>query len=310
MARVVVAGATGMIGRALTDALARRGDEVIALSRRPPATREVTGTRLVAWPDPKQTPPPRESIAGADAVVNLLGEPIAQRWTADAKREIRDSRVLGTRSLVQAIRALPADARPAVVVSQSAAGFYGPRGGEQLDESSPAGDDFLARVVVEWEREADTARGETRVVLTRTGVVLAPRAGVLERMLGPFRLGVGGPVAGGGQFVPWIHLDDVVGALLRCVDDESLRGPVNVTAPTPVTNAELSKTLGRVLHRPAVLPVPGVALRALYGEMATVVTTGQRVVPVRLREAGYEFSFPELEPALRDVIAPAGGDQG
>jgi uncharacterized protein (TIGR01777 family) len=235
----------------------------------------------------------------------LLGEPVAQRWTETARREIRDSRVLSTRSLVAALRQLPDEHRPAALVSQSATGYYGPRGDEPVSEDAPAGEDFLAAVTRAWEHEALAASElpGLRVVLTRTGVVLSPRGGALAKMLPPFRLGAGGPVAGGRQYVPWIHLDDVVGALLRCLDDQRITGPVNVTAPNPVTNAEFSRTLGRVLHRPAVLPVPGAALRLLYGEMASIVTTGQRVMPQRLLQLAHEFRHPELEPALRDVLA-------
>jgi uncharacterized protein (TIGR01777 family) len=191
-----------------------------------------------------------------------------------------------------------------VLVSQSATGYYGPRGDEPVDESDAAGKDFLAGVTVEWEREAGKATSAgVRVATTRTGVVLSAQGGALEKMLPPFKLGVGGPVAGGKQYVPWVHLDDVVGAMLRCLDDDAASGPINLTAPNPVTNAELSKTLGRVLHRPAVLPVPGLALKALYGEMAMIVLTGQRAVPARLGELGYEYRHPRLEDALRDVLS-------
>jgi hypothetical protein len=300
MARVVVAGATGTIGQALTEALVRRGDQVVALSRNPAAT--LRGAEMLHWPEPTRGPPPRDALSGADALVNLLGEPIAQRWSDSVKREIRDSRVLGTRSLVEALRALPDHARPKTFVSQSATGYYGARGDETLDESSAPGGDFLAGVVREWEREAMAAGPLTRVVLTRTGVVLSARSGALEQMLGPFRLGLGGPVAGGRQYVSWIHIDDVVGGLLECLDVRSLQGAVNLVSPSPVTNRELSKTLGRVLGRPAVLPVPSLALRAMFGEMSTVVTTGHRVIPSRLLEAGYRFRLPELEPALRELL--------
>jgi uncharacterized protein len=234
--------------------------------------------------------------------VHLLGEPVAQRWSEDAKRRIRESRVASTRELVRALTALPDGERPGTLVSQSAAGYYGPRDERPLDEDAPAGDDFLAGVVGAWEREARAAEAVARVVRTRTGVVLAPSGGALAKMLPPFKLGVGGPVAGGRQYVPWIHLDDVVGGMLRCLDDASLNGAVNLTGPNPVTNAELSRALGRVLHRPAVLPVPAFALRVLYGEMSVIVTTGQRVVPERLKRAGYEFRFHDVEPALRDVL--------
>ena len=302
MTRVVVAGATGAIGRALTAELVRRGNEVVGLSRNPGKGAGPQGAAMLPWPEPKSSPPPADALAGADAVVNLLGEPIAQRWTEAVKQEIRDSRVLGTRSLVQGIRSLAPGQRPQVFVSQSATGYYGPRGEERLDEDAPPGGDFLAQVVIEWEREAVAAEQLTRVVLTRTGVVLAADSGALAQMLGPFRLGLGGPVAGGRQYVSWIHLDDVVGALIAALETEALRGPVNLTAPSPVTNRELSKALGRVLGRPAVLPVPAAALRIAYGEMAQVVTTGQRVVPSRLLETGYRFRQPDLEPALRDLL--------
>jgi uncharacterized protein len=304
--RVAVTGATGVIGRRAIAAMLARGDQVVALTRDAERGREALGgdVELHAWPDPKHAPPPTTALERADAVLNLLGEPIAQRWSDDAKREIRDSRVLGTRSLVATIAGLPEDRRPRALVSQSATGYYGPRGDDPVRESDPAGDDFLARVTVDWEREAgEAAAAGVRVAITRTGVVLSPAGGALEKMLPPFKLGVGGPVAGGRQYVPWIHLDDVVGAMLRCLDDDGAAGPLNLTAPSPVTNAELSKTLGRVLHRPAVLPVPHLALKTLYGEMATIVVTGQRAVPARLGELGYEFRHPELEAALRDVLA-------
>ncbi len=295
--RVTVTGATGTIGRALVGALTARGDEVTALSR-DPATANLE-VETLGWPDPKKERPPAGAFHGRDAVVHLLGEPIAQRWSDQAKREIRESRVLSTRNLVAALAELPEEDRPRTLVSQSASGWYGPRGAERLDEDQPTGDDFLATVVFEWEAEALKARG-MRVVLTRTGVVLSPRGGALEKMLPFFKLGIGGPVAGGGQYVPWVHMDDVVGAILFCLDTEAARGPVNVTAE-PVTNKELSRTLGRVLRRPAVAPVPALAVKALYGEMATIVTTGQRVVPGRLMELGYEFRQPDLENALRSA---------
>jgi uncharacterized protein (TIGR01777 family) len=302
--RVAVTGATGLIGQTLVKALADRGDQVVALSRDAERARQALGDRVEAhsWPNPTGAPPPEAALAGADAVVHLLGEPVAQRWSDEAKERIRRSRVDGTRSLVQGLLAVAPDRRPAVLVSQSASGFYGPRGDEELTEDAPAGDDFLAGVVVGWEGEATRAAAELRVALTRTGVVLSPEGGALAKMLPFFRLGVGGPVAGGRQYVPWIHLDDVVGALMFCLDNAGAAGPVNLAAPNPVTNAELSRTLGRVLNRPAVLPVPAFALKLLYGEMAQIVVTGQRVVPARLNQLGYEFRHPDLEAALRDVL--------
>jgi uncharacterized protein (TIGR01777 family) len=302
--RVAVTGATGMIGRTLVGALLARGDDVVALSRDPGRAREALGDRVDAhaWPDPTGAPPPPEAFAGAHAVVHLLGEPVAQRWTEQSKQAIRESRVASTRLLAQTLAGLPADERPGTLVSQSATGYYGQRSDETLDESAPPGSDFLAGVVSGWEREALRIAGDLRVTVTRTGVVLAPDGGALAKMLPFFKLGIGGPVADGRQYVPWIHLDDVIGAMLFCLDTPDASGPVNLTAPNPVTNAELSRVLGRVLKRPAFLPVPAVALKLLYGDMAQIVTTGQRVLPARLLELGYQFRYPELEAALRDVL--------
>ncbi len=298
--RIVITGATGTIGAAVTSALRERGDEPVALTRDASRGRERLGVEVHEWD--ASGPPPAEALRGAGAVVHLLGERIDQRWTDDAKRRIRASRVDSTRALVAGLRALPEADRPKTLVSQSAGGFYGARGDEPLDEDAPAGDDFLAEVVVAWEREARAAEDLMRVVYLRTGVVLSPSGGALAKMLPFFKLGVGGPVAGGRQYVAWVHLDDVVGGILRCLDDERAAGPVNLVAPDAVTNAELSKAVGRVLHRPAVLPVPGLAVKLLYGEMAFVVTTGQRIVPRRLQELDHEFRHRELEPALRDVL--------
>ncbi len=300
--KVTVTGATGTLGRTVVAALQARGDEVTALSRDAAAAREKLGQRVRAleWKAPKSELPPAAALSGQDAVVHLLGEPVAQRWSDHAKSEIRDSRVLATRNLVAALRELDEAARPGVLVSQSATGWYGPRGDERVTEGEPAGADFLARVCVEWEAEARKAEElGPRVALTRTGVVLSEDGGALEKMLPAFKLGVGGPVAGGGQYVPWIHAEDIVGALLFCLDTEAATGPLNLTAPEPVTNKELSKALGSVLHRPSAAPVPGLAIKALYGEMASIVTTGVRAVPARLQELGYEFRQPDLEPALR-----------
>ena len=299
--RVAVTGATGAIGRAVVAALVERGDSVVALSRSAVSAEKklVTGVEVAEWAEPSSSPPPAQALAGTDGVVHLLGEPVAQRWNDDARREIRESRVAGTRNLVDGLRA--AEPRPRVLVSQSASGYYGPRGDERVDEREPAAaGDFLADVVVAWEAEARRAEElGVRVALMRTGVVLSEGGGALEKMLPPFKLGVGGPVAGGRQFVPWVHVDDVVGALLFALDTDGASGPINVAAPEPVTNAQLSKALGRVLRRPAVMPVPGFAVRLLYGEMASIVTTGVRMVPRRLDELGYPFRRPDLEDALR-----------
>jgi uncharacterized protein (TIGR01777 family) len=305
MSRIVLTGATGTIGSTLCAALLSGGDQVVVLSRDPARARVRLGEGVDAhaWERPTEEPPPLVALADADAVVHLLGEPIAQRWSGEAKERIRDSRVLSTRQLVAALRDLPEKRRPATLLSQSAAGFYGPSDDRELGEASPPGEGFLAGVVRAWEREARSAEPPMRVATTRTGVVLSPHGGALAKMLPFFRAGVGGPVAGGRQFIPWIHLDDVVGALRFCLSEPGARGPINLAAPTPVSNAEFSAALGRVLRRPALLPVPALALRLLYGEMSEIVTTGQRVVPRRLLELGFSFRHPELEAALRDVLA-------
>lgn len=301
--RVAVTGATGTIGSAVVRELVSRGDEVVALTRDAARARERLGPGVEAaeWTNPSTGPAPAAALSGADAAVHLLGEPVDQRWSDEAKRRIRDSRVNGTRYLVAGLR--DADPRPRVLVSQSASGWYGPRGDEPVDESEPAADDFLAGVVQAWEAEARAAEElGLRVALMRTGVVLSEAGGALGRMMTPFKLGVGGPVAGGDQYVPWVHIDDVVGAVMCALEDERVRGPVNVSAPEPATNRDFSKALGRVLRRPAVAPVPAVALKVMYGEMSSIVTTGVRMVPARLAELGYRFRQPDLEDALRAVV--------
>jgi uncharacterized protein len=334
--RVAVTGATGTLGRALVRALQERGDDVTALSRNAERARgllegamgdgeraeagpgDATGdaeragvaggprtgaVEVATWGDPKAGLPPLDALRGRDAVVHLLGEQIAQRWSDAAKREIRDSRIASTRNLVSALAELPDAERPKILISQSGAGRYGHRGAERLDESAPAGDDFLAQLTAAWEAEARRAEElGVRVVVNRTGVVLAAGAGALEKMLPSFKAGIGGPVAGGRQYVPWVHLDDVVGAVLFELDNEAASGPTNLTAPEPATNRELSKALGRALRRPAVAPVPALGVKALYGEMADIVITGQRAVPARLTQLGYRFKQPELEAALRAAI--------
>ena len=293
--RITITGASGRIGRHLADRLRARGDEVTVLSRDP--------QRGVRW-DPVAEPAPAEALAGRDAVVHLAGEDVAQRWSDGAKSRIRESRVTGTQNLVAGIAAVPADARPAVLVSGSASGYYGPHGDEEVTEAAPAGEDFLATVCAGWEREALAAEPlGLRVVRVRTGIVLDREGGALATMLTPFRLGVGGPVAGGRQWMPWIALEDEVGLLLCAIDDRAYSGAINASAPNPVTNRDFSRALGRALHRPAIAPVPGFAIRALYGEMAQIVTTGVRMVPARALDLGYSFAHPELDAALRSTLA-------
>jgi uncharacterized protein (TIGR01777 family) len=298
--KVTLTGATGLIGSRLVDALRDRGDEVTVLSRRPDHAREALGVEAVRW-DPEAEPAPAGALSGRHGVIHLAGETIGRRWSESSKREIENSRTRGTANLVLGFEA--ADPRPSVLACASAVGIYGARGDERIDESSQAGDDFLATVTSMWEAAAREAEKlGMRVVALRTGVVLDRRGGALQRMLPPFKLGLGGPVAGGDQFVPWIHLDDVVGMYLAALDDPAWSGPINATSPEPVTNTAFSKALGRALGRPALLPVPGFAVRLLFGEMAMVVTEGQRAVPTRARELGYRFRHPELDGALRAAL--------
>jgi uncharacterized protein (TIGR01777 family) len=300
--RVTVTGATGLIGTKLVAALSGRGDEVTVLSRSPERARKAfgAGVQAHAW-DPVAGPAPAEALAGRDAVVHLAGENVAQRWSDDSKRRILDSRELGTRNLVAGLKA--ADPRPAALVSSSAVGYYGPHGDEELPEDTPPGDDFLAGVCVTWEREARAAEElGLRVVLVRTGVVLDKDGGALGKMLPFFKAGVGGPVAGGEQLMPWVHADDVAGIYLRAIDDAAWSGAVNATAPRPVTNKAFSKALGRALHRPAFAPVPAFAIQLLYGDMSEIVTKGQNAVPRRTLQLGYAYEHPELDEALRSAL--------
>jgi hypothetical protein len=304
--RVTVTGATGLIGPSLIAALRERGAQVTVLTRDPARAQARLGeVEAVRW-EPTSEPAPAEALSGRDAVLHLAGEPVARRWSAKVKRAIRESRTIGTRNLVEGLaRAQPC---PRVLISSSATGYYGAHGEEPLDEDAPPGGDFLARVCVEWEAAAEAARGlGTRVVQVRTGVVLDRAGGALGKMLPAFRLGVGGPVAGGYQYMSWIHAQDVVGMMLAALEDERWSGPINATAPEPVPNRDFSKALGRVLGRPSLLPVPGLALRALYGEMAEIVTSGARVMPAKPLVLGYEFAHPQLEEALRRALAPAAG---
>jgi uncharacterized protein (TIGR01777 family) len=226
---------------------------------------------------------------------------VAQRWNDASRRTIRASREIGTRNLVAGLAAI--EARPGVLVSASAVGYYGARGDEPVTEDAPPGDDFLAQVCVAWEREAEAAREHgLRVATLRTAVVLDQAGGALAKMLPFFRLGIGGPVAGGRQYIAWIHAEDAVGLYLAAIDGADWQGPINVAAPEPASNRDFSRALGRALHRPAFAPIPGLAVQLLYGDMAEIVTTGQRAVPVRALELGYAFRHTDLEQALRDAL--------
>ncbi len=303
---MTVTGSTGLIGPRLVAALQGAGWEVSVLSRDPERARRRLGEGIqaFAW-DLLGEPAPSEALCGRDAVVHLAGEPVSQRWSAEARRAIRDSRVVGTEHLLEGLTG--AQPRPAVLVSSSATGYYGPHHNEPLDEEAPPGSDFLAEACVAWEAAAERAAGlGMRVVRVRTGVVLDRSGGALAKMLPAFKLGLGGPIAGGRQYIPWIHAEDVAGMFVAALGDERWEGAVNATAPVPATNRDFSRALGRALHRPAVLPVPGLALRLLYGEMAEIVTTGARVVPAKPLMLGYEHSHPELDEALRSALGERG----
>jgi uncharacterized protein (TIGR01777 family) len=299
--RVTVTGATGLIGRRLIAALQARGDEVTVLSRDPARARAALGeVEAHAW-NAVDDAAPTAALSGRDGVVHLAGESIAQRWSDESKRRILASREIGTRNLVAGMAA--AEPRPRVLVSASGIGYYGPRGDEPLTEDAAPGDDFVAHVCIAWEREAQAAATlGARVVNLRTAVVLDKSGGALAKMLPFFRLGIGGPVAGGHQYLAWLHADDAVGLYLAALDDDSWTGPFNAGAPDPPTNRDFSRALGRALRRPAFAPVPGLAVRLLYGDMAEIVTEGQRAVPKRALEHGYAFRQIDLDAALRDAL--------
>ena len=300
--RVIITGGTGLIGRALTAALVARGDEVIVLSRDPKQSTGVAlGARIEKW-DGETSRGWGSLVDGTTAIVNLAGAGIASgRWTAERKRLIRESRLNAARAVVQAVR--DAGERPRVVVQASAVGYYGPLGDDEVAEKAAPGTDFLARVCVDWE--AGTAPIEelgVRRAVIRTGVVLSTRGGALPRMLLPYRFFVGGPLASGRQGFSWIHLDDEVGAIVFLLDQEAARGPYNLTAPTPLTNAQFGRVLGRVLGRPSLFPTPAIALRLLFGEMATALVDGQQVAPKRLLEHGFTFRYANAEKALQNLL--------
>lgn len=291
--RVVVTGGTGFLGSALVAHLRARGHVVSVLSRKPAKQGEV------AWNPGLGTAALVDALRGADAVVNLAGASISQRWTNAHKQALWESRVPFTRTLVEAMGQV--DPAPGVFVSGSAVGIYGDRGDEPLTETSRVGTDFLASLGTAWEKEALAAAPQTRTVVIRTGIVLDRNGGALPQMALPFHFFVGGPVGSGTQYVSWIHKDDWVAMTTWALMNPAVSGPLNVTAPEPVTNREFTKALGRALHRPAFMPAPGFALRIVLGEMAGIILEGQRVLPARARELGFEFKYSSLEPALRAI---------
>ena len=293
---VTLTGASGFLGTRLLQKLKTAGHNVHVLGRKP-----VPGLPFSHW-DAASSEPPAESLATADAIIHLAGEPVAQRWTPEVKRRIRRSRVEGTRHLVHALSTL--SKRPSVLVSASAIGIYGSRGDEILTETSSPGDDFLAEICKQWEFESGLAESlGIRVAQVRIGVVLGREGGALAKMLPPFKVGMGGKLGSGKQWMSWIHVDDLVDLLLFAMQQKSARGPLNGTAPNPVTNAEFTNELAAVLHRPALIPVPGFALKMLFGEMAGVVLASERVVPKATEAAGFQFQHPHLRKALQNLLS-------
>lgn len=301
--KALVTGGTGFVGPRLLRML----DRPTVLSRNPDRARRSIGHlagNIVRW-DPLEGPPPPEAYEGVDVVFHLAGESVAEgRWTAAQKARIRDSRVIGTRHLVQGIA--QAGRKPGVLVSASAVGYYGDRGDEELTESAAPAHDFLADVCVAWEQEAHAADAlGVRVVTARTGIVLGAGGGALGKMLPPFKLGAGGPLGSGRQWMPWVHVTDLARLYVHAADTASIRGPMNAVAPNPVRNSEFTKALGRQLHRPAFMPAPYIGLRILFGEFAQVLFASQRVIPRVAVDTGFVFQFPDIAGALREILAPA-----
>ena len=304
--RVLITGASGFVGRALTRALAERGDEAIALTRDPERARAALPalSAAYAW-RPLDEPAPAEALAGAPAVVNLMGESVAGRWTPRKKRAILESRETGTRNLAAGMRsAANVGAAPRTLLSASALGYYGDRGDETLSEAAAPGEGFLADVCVRWEEAVLEAESDgVRVALLRTGHVLGRGGGMLAPLSRLARLGLSGPLASGRQWWPWAHLDDVVGVILHALDAEGLRGPVNVCTPAPARQRDFARALGKVLRRPAALPAPGFALRLALGEFASELLSSRRMSPAAALDSEYHFRYEELDAALSEIYA-------
>ena len=294
--KVAISGASGLIGTALRASLTSDGHEVVALTRRA----SLPPLETISW-DVDKGRFDASGLEGVDAVIHLAGEPVAKRWNQARKTAILQSRVRGTKLLVEGLKSLKNP--PKLLLSASAVGFYGDGGDTELDEAAPPGEGFLPDVCQEWEKATMEALGlGIRAVCMRTGIVLSTKGGALGKMLLPFRLGVGGPLGSGKQWMPWVHIDDIVGAFRYVMANDDLVGAVNGTSPNPATNADFSKALGRALHRPAFLPAPAFGLKILFGEMAQILLEGQRALPKKLLFAGYEFKYPDLSDALKDVI--------
>jgi len=299
--RVIVTGGSGLIGRALVDSLAQDGHEVIVLSRNPDAVKNLPkGACAEKW-DGKTAQGWGKFANGEDAIVNLAGATISERWSEARKKEIRESRVNAGQAIVEAVKA--AEKKPRVVIQSSAVGYYGPRGAEEITEDSSAGSDFLASVCRDWE--ASTAELDNmgiRRPIIRTGVVLDKNGGALPKMVMPVKMFVGGPLGSGKQYFPWIHLHDEVAAIRWLIDNPNANGVYNLSAPQPLTNKEFTQAIGKVLGRPTFMPVPAFAMQMLFGEMATLLLDGQREMPVRLVKDGFKFKYTNAEAALHDVL--------
>ena len=305
--RVFLTGGTGLVGNRLIQRLQKRQDKVVLLTRRPDVARQKFGpTVTVVEGDPTKPGAWTDSVADCEAVINLAGENVfGRRWSEEFKNQLRDSRIKSTENVVQALtKNRSANSAARTLVNASAIGYYGFHGDEELTEESPPGNDFLAKLCVDWEEAARAAEpAGVRVAIVRIGVVLDKEGGALAKLLTPFKLFAGGPAGSGRQWMSWIHHDDLVGLFLLALDKPEAAGPINGTAPNPLTNREFARALGRALHRPSFFPTPGFGLRLLLGEVAEVIVNGQRVLPRKALALGYKFRFPQIDAALTDVLA-------
>ncbi len=299
--KVLVTGASGFVGKRVVKELLSNGNEVVVLTRSVAKAALSLGSKCkyFTWPD-TSVKPPMEAFEGVHAIINLMGEGIAdKRWDEQQKKKIYDSRIIGTRMIVEAIKEMPK--KPSVLVSSSAVGIYGNRGDEEISEESETGNDFLATVCKDWEAEAMKAKDAgLRVALIRTGVVLGKNGGALKKMLPIFKLGAGGPVGSGKQYMSWIHVEDLARMFVEAINNPALSGPVNGTAPYPATSKDFAKALGKELNRPAFAPAPAFALKLVFGEMSAVLLDGQKVLPKKVKETKFRFLYPTLEMALKD----------
>jgi uncharacterized protein len=304
--RVFVTGGTGLIGTRLIKRLRTRGEEVVLLTRRAAAVREKFPDCTVVEGDPMIAGAWCDTLADCDAVINLAGENIfGKRWSDDYKKLLMDSRVKTTDNVVQALAKQPrrADGAPKILVNASAIGYYGPHGDEEVNEDTGPGNDYLAQICVQWEESAKKAEAVgVRTALMRIGIVLDREGGALAPLLTVFKLGIGGPAGSGKQWMAWIHYEDVIGLLLFALYTATVGGPINATAPNPVTNKEFGTALGKALHRPAFMPLPGFAVKLRFGGVAEVILNGQRVLPKKALSLGYSFKFPTLDAALADIL--------